>query len=140
MAILSHLSQHEQVGEPVPCQEIQQALKREKNNPSKLIALQKLNEELLSVVEEQHLQLRAHVLPSSTESESKAEEQGRIRPKAEMCCFVKRSSFQYCARHSQCQKWSSSPNSQYVIRVWGGWHSERYGGPAATGTQHPNCR
>ena len=64
-------------------QEIQQALKREKKNASKLVALQNLNEELLSIAEEQHWQLWACVLPSSTESESEAGEQERIRPKAE---------------------------------------------------------
>ena len=42
VAILSHLSQCEQVGEWVPLQEIQQALKREKNNASKLVAIQNL--------------------------------------------------------------------------------------------------
>ena len=81
--ILSCLSQHEQVAEWVPHQQIQQALKREKKNASKLVAFQNLNEELLSVAKEQHWQLRTFVLPSSTESESEAEEQERIRPKTE---------------------------------------------------------
>ena len=83
VAILSHLSQYGQVGEQVPHQEIQQALKREKKNASKLVTLQYLNEELLSIAEEQHQQLRACVLPSSTESKKEAEEQERIRPKVE---------------------------------------------------------
>ena len=74
VAILSHLSQCEQVGEWVPHQEIQQALEREKKNASKLVALQNLNDELLSVAEEQHQQLDTHAQPSSTDSESKAEE------------------------------------------------------------------
>ena len=39
VAILSHLSQCEQVGEQVPHQEIQQALEREKKNASKFVAL-----------------------------------------------------------------------------------------------------
>ena len=45
---LSHLSQCEQVGEWVPHQEIQQALKREKKNASRLVALENFNKELLS--------------------------------------------------------------------------------------------
>ena len=56
---------------------------RERKNASKLVALQELNEELLSVAEEQHRQLDAHAQPSSTESESEAEKQERIRPKTE---------------------------------------------------------
>ena len=58
VAILSCLSQCEQVGEQMPQQEIQQAVEREKKNASKLVALQELNEELLSLAEEQHQQLR----------------------------------------------------------------------------------
>ena len=54
VAILSYFSQCEQVGEQVPCQEIQKALEREKKNASKMVALQNLNEELLSIAEEQH--------------------------------------------------------------------------------------
>ena len=83
VVILSQLSQQEQVGERMPHQEIQQALERERKNASKLVALQELNEELLSVAKEQHRQLDAHAQPSSTESESEAEEQERIRPKTE---------------------------------------------------------
>ena len=87
VAILSQLSQWEQVGEWVPHQQIQQALEREREregkNASKLVALQEFNEELLSVAKEQHQQLDAHAQPSSTESESEAEEQERIRPKTE---------------------------------------------------------
>ena len=56
VAILSCLLQYEQVREQVPWQKLQQALKREKKNTSKLVAMQKLNEELLSVAEEQHWQ------------------------------------------------------------------------------------
>ena len=67
----------------MPHQEIQQALGREKTIASKQVALQNLNEELLSIAKEQHWQLRACALPSSTVSESEAEEQGRIRPKTE---------------------------------------------------------
>ena len=55
-------------------QEIQQALEREKKNASKVVALQNLNKELLSVAEEQHRQLDTHAQPSSTDSESEAEE------------------------------------------------------------------
>ena len=83
VTILSHLSQHGQVGEWVTHQEIQQALKRQKKNASKLVALQNLNEELLSVAEEQHHQLSVCVLPSSTESEGEAGELDRIGPKKE---------------------------------------------------------
>ena len=83
VAILSHLSQHEQVGEWVLHQEIQQVLEREKKNASKLVALQNLNEELLSVAKEHHQQLGACALPSSTESKSEAGEQERRRPKTE---------------------------------------------------------
>ena len=82
-AIFRHLSQCEQVGEQVPHQEIQQTLEREKKNTSKLVALQNLNEELLSIAEEQYQQLGACVLSNSTEPESEAKEQERIRPKAE---------------------------------------------------------
>ena len=53
MAILSCISQWKQAGKQVPCQEIQQTLKREKQNASKLVALKNFNEELLSVAEEQ---------------------------------------------------------------------------------------
>ena len=67
----------------VPHQEIQQALERERKIASKLVALQELNEELLSVAKEQHRQLDAHAQRSSTESESEAEEQERMRPKTE---------------------------------------------------------
>ena len=74
VAILSQLSQCEQVGEWVPHQEIQQALEREKKNASKLVALQELNKELLSVAKEQHQQLDAHTQSRNTESESEAEE------------------------------------------------------------------
>ena len=56
VAILSQLSQCDQVGEQVPHQEIQQAQDREKKNASKLVALQELNEELLIVAKEQHWQ------------------------------------------------------------------------------------
>ena len=38
----------------VPHQEIQQALKREKKNASKMVSLQNLNKELLSIAKEQH--------------------------------------------------------------------------------------
>ena len=69
VAILSHLLQQEQVREQVPCQEIKQAIKREKKNVSKLVALQNLNEELLSIAEEQHQQLGVPLLSSSTESD-----------------------------------------------------------------------
>ena len=68
----------------MPHQEIQQALKREKKHASKLAALQNLNEELVSVAEEQHQQLDTHAQPSSTDSESKAEEQERVRLKTEV--------------------------------------------------------
>ena len=44
-----------------PCQEIQQAPKREKKSVSKLVALQDFNEELLTVAKEQHQQL-GHML------------------------------------------------------------------------------
>ena len=81
VAILSQLSQWEQVGEWVPYQEIQQALERKRKIASKLLALQELNEELLSVAEEQHQHLDACAQPSSTESECEAEEQERIRQK-----------------------------------------------------------
>ena len=64
----------------MPHQEIQQALKRKKN-VSKVVTLQNLNEELLSISKEQYLHLRACALPSTTESENEAEEQERIRPK-----------------------------------------------------------
>ena len=57
MAILSHLSQWEHAGEQMPHREIQQALKREKQNACKLVPLKIFNEELLSVAEEQHQQL-----------------------------------------------------------------------------------
>ena len=83
VAILSKLSWWEQVGEWVPHQEIQQTLERERKNASKLVALQELNEELLSVAKEQHRQLDACAQPSSTESDSEAEEQESIRPKTE---------------------------------------------------------
>ena len=49
VTILSHLSQCEQIGELVLHHEIQQALVREKKNASKLVELQNLNEELLSI-------------------------------------------------------------------------------------------
>ena len=123
VAILSHLFQHEQVGEWVPHQEIQHYLKREEKSASKLVALQNLNEELLSVADEQHQQLRAHALPSSTESESEAEEPESIRPKTETAsaevanisqqhaALLRRNIFQYRAKHNQCQKGSSSSNS-----------------------------
>ena len=65
VAIISHLSQHEQVGEQVPHQEIQQALEREKKNASKLVALQGLNEELCSVAKEQHWQLDTYAQPTA---------------------------------------------------------------------------
>ena len=54
VAILSCLSQCQQVGEWVPCQEIQQGPWKGEENASKLVALQNLNEELLSVAEKQH--------------------------------------------------------------------------------------
>ena len=66
-----------------PCQEIQQALKREKKSVSKLVALQNFNEELLSVAKERHQQLGAHAQYSSTDSASEAEEHGGTRPKTE---------------------------------------------------------
>ena len=96
-AILSHLSQCDQVGEPVQCQGIQQALYREKKNVSKWVTLQNLNEELLSIAEEQHQQLGAHALSSSTQSQSKAEEQERVRPKAEMTSAEVANISQQCA-------------------------------------------
>ena len=43
MVILSHLSQHEQDGERVSWDKIQKALEHEKQNGSKLAALQKSN-------------------------------------------------------------------------------------------------
>ena len=73
MEILRCLSQWEQVGEQVPYHEIQQALKREKKNASKLVALQNFNEELLSLAEEQQ-QFGAHAQYNSTHSESEDEE------------------------------------------------------------------
>ena len=73
VAILSHLSQCEQVGEQVPCQEIQHALQREKKYAFKLVTLQNLNEELFSLAEKQHWQLGAHAPPSSTEPENEVE-------------------------------------------------------------------
>ena len=54
VAILSHLSQWDQIREQVPCQEIQQVLKREKQNAPKLVCLRNFNEELLSVAKKQH--------------------------------------------------------------------------------------
>ena len=47
VAILSNLSQCEQVEEWLPHHKIQKAIKREKENASKLVALQTLNKELL---------------------------------------------------------------------------------------------
>ena len=85
VAILSCLLQCEQVWEWVPHQEIQQALEREKKNASKLVALQNLNEELLSVAKEQNWWLDAHAQPSTTELESEAEEREGVRPKTETC-------------------------------------------------------
>ena len=78
MAIFSYLSQREQDGEQVPHQEIQQALKRECKNASKLVALQNFKEQLLSIAD---WQLGSHVQYSSTDSESKAEKQEGTRPK-----------------------------------------------------------
>ena len=54
--------------------------------------------------------------------------------------LCKKSSFQYCARHSQCEKRSGSLSSQYNI-IWrgGSLHTWRYGGSAATIARHPNC-
>ena len=83
VAILNCLSQCEQAGESVPHQEIQQALEREKKNASKLVALQNLNKDLLSIAREQCWQFGECVLSSSNESQSEAEEKERIRPKAE---------------------------------------------------------
>ena len=64
----------------MPCREIQQALKREKQNSSMLAALQNFNKDLLSVAEEQQWQLEAHAQSISTNSESENEEHELARP------------------------------------------------------------
>ena len=131
---LSHLSQCEQLGDQVPQQEIQQGLKGEKKNTSNLVALQELNEELPSLAKEQHWQLGAHALPSSTESESEAEEPERIGPKTERTLAEEANiSWQHAAllreavfhtmQGTVSVKRSSCPNSQCIIRGGGGWHS-----------------
>ena len=62
VAILSHLSQREQVRGQVSCQEIQKVLGREKRNASKLVAIQNFSEELVGIAEEQHQQLGTCVI------------------------------------------------------------------------------
>ena len=81
----------------MPHKEIQQALEREKKNASKLVALQNLNEELLSVAEEQHQQLDACAHPSSTDTESESEGQERVRPKTETASAEVAKISQQCA-------------------------------------------
>ena len=75
MDIFSYLSQWEQAGEKMPHRDIQQAIERGKQNASKLVALKKFNEELLSVAEEQYLLFEVCAQSISTDSESEAEEQ-----------------------------------------------------------------
>ena len=65
----------------MPCKEIQQALEKEKQNASKLVAMKSFIEELLNVAEEQHQQLGTCAQSISTNSESEAQEYKVIRPK-----------------------------------------------------------
>ena len=59
----------------------QAGLQVRKTNTSKLVALKNFNEELFSVVDDQHWHLGAHVQSISTDSESEAEQHEVIRPK-----------------------------------------------------------
>ena len=65
----------------MPHIEIQQALKIEKQNASKLFSLKYFNEELLSVAEVQHWQLGVHAQSFSTEPDIEAGEHEVVSPK-----------------------------------------------------------
>ena len=143
VAILSCLSQQESVGEQVSSQEIQQVLKRKKKNASKLVALPNFNKELLSIAAEQHWQLGAHVLSSSTNSE--AEKQDGTRPKTELTSVEIANIRQQCAALLRQAVFNTVPgcslNFRYnIISGVGSWHAQSSGGAAVTSSRHPNCK
>ena len=143
----------EQVGEQVPCRRNSTGPWERETECIQVGCIEKFQWGATKhVAEEQHRQLGMYAQSSSTDTESEAEEHEVVRPKMttalveianisqQHAAFTKKSSFQYCARHSQCEKGSSSPNSQYnIVRGGGSWHPWRYGGPAATSARHPNC-